>query len=285
MLTALRVFSAAHGHADVPRSYVTETGQRLGVWVHRQRTLHTAGTLPDDRRTRLEDAGLRWSIADREAGLVAFAAFHKSMGNGLVPHTFRTADGFPLGTWVQSRRRQWAVDPQVAERLWPELCRGGFVWQVRDRDAAWVAGVDALRRYEAQHGDVLVPHWFVTDDGVQLGRWLDSRRVEYRAGVLAADRVDQLKVLGVVWRLRPSPDDGARRNREEAHFIAMVRRAGRWVRTHDGAMPRARDVDTDQVGVGRWLLRQRRQHRDGQLAPKRRATLDQSLPGWRRGNT
>lgn len=77
------------------------------------------------------------------------------------------------------------------------------------------AGLAALEQYRRNYGDVLVPHWFTTADGLLLGRWVDSRRVEYRRGALGQERVQQLEQLGMVWRLRRSADDPARRQRED----------------------------------------------------------------------
>ena len=230
---------------------------------------------------------MRWSLAKRTVGIVAFAAFHRAEGHGLVPHAFVTADGFRLGTWVQSRRRQWAKDPVNTVRLWPELVDLGFVWQVRDRDAAWDAGVAALVVYGRDHGDLLVPHWFTTADGLQLGRWVDSRRVEYRAGALPAARVDLLERLGMVWRLRLPADDPSRRNREDAHFAQMLRRVQAWSTRHAGQLPPARVVDSDGVAIGRWLLRQRQLHRDQRLATDRVMQLNAWNAAWScpRGNT
>lgn len=279
---ALERFRSRSGHADVPRSFRTEEGERLGAWLHRQRSLFAAGTLSAERMQLLERVGVRWSMADRSAGIAAFAAFRAAAGHGLVPHTFRTEDGFPLGTWVQSRRRQWSRGAADAERLWPELVALGFVWVVRDDAAAWSAGVTALDQYRRDHGDVLVPHWFVTADGLQLGRWVDSRRVEYRSGAMPADRVRALEVLGMVWRLRQPPDNRARRRREDAHFEQMLQHVHRWMTSHEGRLPAARDITDDGVAIGRWLLRQRRLHRDRQLSPERVARFNIFRPGWDR---
>lgn len=280
MLTALLSFRHAYGHANVPRSFRVEAGASLGGWVHRQRSLAAAGRLRADRRERLEAAGVRWSLTERATGIAAFAAFQDAAGHGLVPNAFTTVDGFPLGTWVQSRRRQWAADSVNTVRLWPELVHLGFVWEVRDRDASWDAGVAALTQYGRDHGDLLVPHWFATAGGIQLGRWVDSRRVEYRAGHLLAERVEQLERLGMVWRIRVPADDPARRRREDAHFAQMLRRVQAWSAQHPGQLPAVRIVDSDGVAIGRWLLRQRRLHRDQRLAPGRATQLDAWSDAW-----
>ncbi len=280
MFAAVVSFRDEYRHVDIPRSFCRGAGASLGAWVHRQRSLAAAGELPADRRERLEAVGMRWSLSERTTGIAAFAAFQCTEGHGLVPHVFTTADGFPLGTWVQSRRRQWAKDPVNTVRLWPELVDLGFVWQVRDRDAAWDAGVAALTQYSRDHGDLAAPHWFTTADGLQLGRWVDSRRVEYRTGALLAARVEQLERLGMVWRLRLPADDPARRRREDVHFAQMLRRVQAWSTQHAGELPAARVVDSDGIAIGRWLIRQRQLHRDHRLATDRVTQLNAWNGAW-----
>lgn len=281
MFDALTAFEQENGHVDVPRVFATVDGRRLGAWLHRQRSLAAAGTIPERRRERLSAAGVRWSLSDRAAGVAAFAEFVDEYGHGRVPHTYRTGDGFPLGTWVQSRRRQWHLDPTSVERLWPELTPLGFEWQVRDQEAGWAAGVAALTAYRDLHGDVAVPSAYTTADGFPLGRWVDSRRVEGRRHVLRAERMRDLNELGMIWRMRLPPDDSARRLREAAHFTAMLRRTALWVAEHNGALPTAREHDGVGAGIGRWLVRQRQLLRSQRLDVDRLGELDAALPGWR----
>lgn len=283
MAESLSVFGAERGHVDVPRSHKTASGAPLGVWLHRQRALAADGRLPSDRRERLNDLGVRWTVYAREAGIAVFAAFVRKHEHGLVPHTFHTASGFPLGTWVQSRRKQWSADPHRALRLWPELVALGFVWEVRNAEHAWVAAIAALTRYRDGHGDVLVPQRFIAEDGLHLGRWVDSRRVEYRSGVLIPTRVTQLEALGIMWKLRESADDPARQRRENAHFARMLGRVAAWSRQHNDRVPGVRVVDGDGVAIGRWLVRQRRLSRQRRLAQDRTAQLDAWHAAWSTG--
>ncbi|MBD8539160.1 Helicase associated domain protein [Frigoribacterium sp. CFBP 8751] len=134
MLAALIVFADTNGHANVPRSYVTHQGDSLGAWLHRQRTLARQKRLPQKRLEQLAAAGMQWVILDRTAALTSFARFVTEHGHGLVPNAYRDSHNFPLGIWVQSRRRQNLRDPSAAQRLWPELHTSDFVWEVRNRD-------------------------------------------------------------------------------------------------------------------------------------------------------
>lgn len=276
MLEALRAYRAVTGSTDVPREFRTEDGRGLGAWLHRQRSLHAAGRLPADRSARLAAEGVTWRILDRQRALSALQVYLTEHDHLRVPSDHVTADGLPLGTWVQSRRAEYRRDAARTLRLWPELATLPFEWQ--QRTDLWDQGMAALEQYRRDYGDARVPHWFETADGLRLGKWLDTRRTEYRAGALAEDRVAALDEQGVEWSLRIVSDTVAREAREDAHFRGMLDATARWVQSHDGGMPPAREVDEDGRAIGRWFQRLRRQLRDGEVPARRLPTIEQELP-------
>jgi len=56
----LRAYTAVQSHAKVPRSYVTDDGFKLGVWVSSRRSDRRAGTLSTERVTELIALGMVW---------------------------------------------------------------------------------------------------------------------------------------------------------------------------------------------------------------------------------
>jgi hypothetical protein len=277
MLEALQAFRRATGSADVPRSFRTEDGRTLGAWLHRQRSLRSAGRLPADRAERLEALGVSWRVLDRTVALDALRAYLAEHDDLHVPADHVTATGFPLGTWVQSRRAEYQRDAARTLQLWPALAALPFEW--KRRSDLWERGLAALEQYRRDYGDARVPHWFETDDGLRLGRWLDTRRTEYRAGALAADKVRMLEEQDVEWSLRTVADTAAREAREDAHFLSMLEATAAWVERHDGATPPVRAVDADGRAVGRWFARLSRQLRDGAVPGRRLPMIEASLPG------
>lgn len=62
-------YVARHGYARVPTTYEDADGYRLGWWGVLQRSMHSQGTLPDDRRQRLEELpGWTWKPPRGPAG-------------------------------------------------------------------------------------------------------------------------------------------------------------------------------------------------------------------------
>ncbi len=49
-----------NGNLVVPGGYVTEEGLRLRIWIDRQRMLYRKGTIPADRKRRLDEIGMVW---------------------------------------------------------------------------------------------------------------------------------------------------------------------------------------------------------------------------------
>ena len=57
---ALLAYRLEHGHCNVPQKY--ETDKSLGHWVAAQRRHQRNGTLREDRKKRLEEIGVPWSV-------------------------------------------------------------------------------------------------------------------------------------------------------------------------------------------------------------------------------
>jgi Helicase associated domain len=89
----------------------------------------------------------------------------------------------------------------------------GFVWQVKEpgytRDERWNDMFQLLQEYQAEHGDCLVPTYYVTKDEEPLGMWVQTQRKELASGKLFKDlykdRLQKLQSIG--FELRAMPDD------------------------------------------------------------------------------
>lgn len=67
-LRELAEYVKAHGHASVPKRYVTPGGHRLGSWLSKQRSAQGAGQLPPARAAALQQLGVRWTAPGRGNG-------------------------------------------------------------------------------------------------------------------------------------------------------------------------------------------------------------------------
>jgi helicase associated protein len=112
----------------VATDYKTNDGFRLGFWVSNQRA--KAKDHPD-RRQRLEALpGWSWNtFSDKwEKSFFKLQSFLAREGHCRVPQSYKTDDGFRLGSWVSNQRtNKHTMDPDRQQRL-----EGlpGWIWKV-----------------------------------------------------------------------------------------------------------------------------------------------------------
>jgi hypothetical protein len=125
----LKKFSERERHCQVPYSYKTEDGYRLGPWVTRQR--QSKNKIDSNRRQRLEALPV-WSwdvLSDQwEEGFSRLNTFSAREGHCRVPTAHKTDDGYRLGQWVGTQRmRKDLMHPDRRQRL---EALTGWVWKV-----------------------------------------------------------------------------------------------------------------------------------------------------------
>ena len=204
--------------------------------------------------------GSRWA-----QGLGALEAFVASHGHTRVPATHRTAEGFPLGSWVSARRQD-----RQAGRLTDEqtgaLDALGFAWDPREADFA--RGLAELRVFVTEHGHARFPTTYRTRDGFALGVWANSRRGDRRAGRLTEERIVALDALGFAWDLLA--EDFARGLAGLAAFVAE----------HGHARVPADHEAGDGFLLGLWVGNLRQSRKKGRVSGEQVAALDALEFAW-----
>ena len=171
-------------------------------------------------------------------GLGALEAFVAARGHTRVPATHRTAEGFPLGFWVATRRQD-----RQARRLTDEQTAAldalGFAWDPREEDFA--RGLAELGAFVTAHRHAQVSTAHRTPDGFALGAWANSRRQDRRAGRLTEERIAALDALGFVWDMLAE---------DFARGLAALRA---FVAEHGDARVPPRHHTADGLGLGTWV--------------------------------
>jgi len=224
---------------DLPEGIEQNMASRLAEAIH----LHVVGALTDGYETGV--AHLRSYVA-RE-------------GHANVPLRSVTNDGFNLGVWVCSRRRDRTVGRLSTGRI-TELNTLGMVWD--SYDAGYRIGVDHLRAYTAAQGHANVPAAHVADDGFGLGSWVGKRRKEHKIGRLSTARIAELNALEMVWD--SSPDAGYRTGLDHLRSYAAV----------EGHANVSGKSVTNGFKLGEWVIRRRGEHKAGTLSTVRIAELN-----------
>lgn len=83
--------------STVPKSYVSKSGARLGVWLIAQRRARRLGKLSEDRIRLLDELEFEWMLETPfEKGLHYAKAYFREHGNLAIPKTYVTPDGYRL---------------------------------------------------------------------------------------------------------------------------------------------------------------------------------------------
>ena len=107
-----------YGNLNVPVEYKNEVNIDLYDWLHQQRENCRKGKLSEQRRRLLDVIRFDW-LTPRERQwedcFVYAGRYYRDNGNLSVPVTYRDENGFGLGKWVQTQRKNKAklTDPQI----------------------------------------------------------------------------------------------------------------------------------------------------------------------------
>ena len=218
----LKAYKAKHGHVLVPVSFKAADGFWLGGWVNKQRTARSKGTLEKEQIAELDKHGFVWDANKfaRDAAMERLKAYKAKHGHVLVPVSFKAADGFWLGGWVNKQRTARSKGTLEKEQI-AELDKHGFVWDAKKfaRDAA----VERLKAYKAKHGHVLVPRDFKSPDGFWLGGWVNNQRTARAKGRLSVKRIQELKEYDFIWDPKmPVQNRGAQIKRSTAVGLRSI---------------------------------------------------------------
>ena len=214
---------------------------------------------PSDQRPatggRESGSTSRTSWTQKLDSLVAYKAEH---GDLFVPYDFVTSDGVNLGTWVRYQRlhfKKGMMDVGKTEKL-KEI---GFIFSPRSE--VWEKHFRALRAYQTDHGDCLVPSEHVTEEGAALGFWVNNQRHRLKAGTLQEERQRKLMSIGFALSTQSSVWD--------EHFAALTS-----YRLSEGdCLVRKNHVTADGLKLGMWASNQRSAFRRGALDLERHAKL------------
>ena len=136
-------YREANGHLDVPATYQTASGYRLGGWISDQREKYRSGKMPERRIARLESIGMIWQKENPwEVRFRLAEEYFKANGHLRVPAKY-SVQGIWLNKWVNEQKQAYRGNRK--QRLTAEQVRRlegiGMVWDKRP-DGRIAAGRD-----------------------------------------------------------------------------------------------------------------------------------------------
>ena len=124
-----------NGNLNIPRSYVTAAGERLGVWLANQQWSYPKGKLTEEQIERLNRIGMYWGNRnDRQwnQGYQEAKRYFEAHGDLKVPVNYVSPEGYALGKWVK-RQRYTSQNPEksgavLTEERIAKLNAIGMIW-------------------------------------------------------------------------------------------------------------------------------------------------------------
>ncbi len=271
MYQAAEQYYKTYGNLEVTKRYVTEDGLSLGQWLDTQRKVRAGkvkGVLTEAQITRLDALEMRWgSKSDQnwERHFKAAQEYYREHGDLLVNVRDGKYEGVELGKWLAQLRTYKKSGIHTAY-LTPERVKAleavGMVWDVPDY--LWEQNYHAAVQYHKEHGDLDVPYYYVTPDGVKLGVWIANTRFAGRnegtgRAELTKDQRQRLDELGMIWE-----------NRNNAIWEKSYAAACRYRKQHGSLNIPVAYVTEDGLHLGRWIRKQRDTYYKGMNAERRR---------------
>ena len=248
-------YSKTYGNLDIPASYVTDDGLKLGNWIANLRTSRKNGFdsryLTDERIKALDEIGMIWKAADYmwQQYYGACLTYYGTNGNLDIPYRYVTGDGLKLGCWLNNIRTAYRKgENRISREQILQLDKLGVVWD-KKHDMEWNNCYEAARKYFETYGNLNVPTSYKTSDGIALGKWLERQRYNTR---LSENKKSRLDSIGMVWNKEKSWD--IRFKLAKAFF------------DENGNLDMSTNYVTNGIWLGKWLSEQKKKYKAGKLS-------------------
>lgn len=246
-------YYAEHGDLDIPVSYVTDDGVKLGRWYRSMRNTYRDGQLSQEKQKRLESIGMDWTSVKLRTWMRyynAAASFYHEYGNLHIGSTYKTRDELNLGIWISSQRYSYSLGRLRQEQI-ELLEKIGMDWQ--RYETRWEDAFAQCEAYSKEHHHLDIEVDYVTPDGLRLGAWLATQRNKYRTGTLSQERIQRLESLGIRWEVA------------DADWLKAYALLQGYLSEND-TFAIQRDYTVDGFQLYGWVANQRTKYKTGRLA-------------------
>ncbi|MGY3056208.1 superfamily II DNA or RNA helicase [Streptomyces sp. TE3672] len=273
-LAAAAEYRARNGHLRVPHDFVTSDPEEfaLGEWIHQIRKRKE--TFSPRQRKALDELGMLWNTYEEDwaQGISAARAYRHQHGHLRVQRKEiqempDRPEGFPLGSWISSRRNARKDGKLTKDRV-AELDALGIIWNPVDDQ--WHRNLAAAQAFHERHGILAISLSHVEElpDGEKfaLGQWLQRQYRAVRAGKLDAERAAAIESLG------------RKVDTNEQAWLRAMAFARLWRKRFGNLdVPVSRTItnsDGEEFRIGAWISKARSRHNRGQLPAERVKDLD-----------
>ena len=273
-----------HKNLNIPRYFKTkngyeydEFGSELGIWINKQYCRNINGHLTSEEKEKLIKIGMKFESQKKSHWNKMYAlakAYYEHHKNLKVSSSFKTKDGITydedgenLGTWINMQRKNF-LSKKLSKKHIDELSKIGMIFE-NVYDAKWNKMYELARIYFIHYGSLNMSSDFKTkdgftysDNGENLGKWLNQQRTYYKSGILYKDRELKLREIGVTFN-NPKNAEWEKmyalaKNYYEAYGNLKINVE---FRTENG-------IDYEPYGkrLGAWISTQRTKYKNNELS-------------------
>ncbi len=191
----------------IPQGYITEGGFQLGrVWEEMQDSYSQNKLSETDIRFLLR---LRMPLADspqKDLGVWLDRAdeaeeFYKAHGTLSMPNTTLFHDGASMFQWVHHQKKLYKRGELSSYQI-ERLESMEIQWIRPKKVAEWDKAYSYAKQYYEENGHLFVPKKYITDDGFELGKWIQEQRESYLGlsrRQIGDEKIDMLEDIGMFW--------------------------------------------------------------------------------------
>ena len=209
-----------NGNLEVPVSFVTSTGFKLGLWIDTQRKAYQGKkkytkTTPE-QKSLLEKIGMRFDNIDKmKEWLKKYEeakVYYEEYGDLKVPAKYVTPTGFKLGSWIKIQRKafqgkgNYVITPEQKELL----RKIGMRFEKIDKMEEWLKNYEEVKKYFKEHGNLDISQRYITSTGFNLGTWISTSRQSYRGrghGKITPEQIKLLDEVEMIWFTNSKDDE------------------------------------------------------------------------------
>lgn len=283
-----KAYFEEQGNLLVPAKYKAKDDFALGHWIMTKRKDRSNGRMTEEEIRQLDALGMAWNAvsAKWERGYAEAAAYYEQHADLEVPTKYITESGLKLGVWISYQKDAYQKGLLSTEQI-RRLEQIGMNWGERNY-RRWMEQYHAAERYYHEHGNLDVPTGYVTEEGIQLGRWMTTLRHARRENSdvrtkLTPERIAMLDAIGMLWEKPTAKVKTGRLSREE-QWEARLKCVKVYQKVHGTLDIPAKYKTEDGFWLGRWWYLQKKLLRDepGKLKPEQVEKLKEVLEGERK---
>lgn len=269
-LELVRKYKEQYGNLLVPSKYITPTGENLGRWIVNCRAAFKKGKLSLEQREALDKIGMTWQMVERNdwKDMFALASLYKEEhGNLIVPFSYITPNGKPLGRWIRQQRTNYQ-QKKLSEKQIEKLESIGMLWHARKDD--WEEMYSLATDYYKEHGNLNVPKDYVTPEGEPLGHWIKNQRLYYcYKRTITEEQIEKLNSIGMLWKVN-----------QDYSWNHMYNLSKKYFEKHGNLLITRSYVAENGEHLGKWIATRRCEYMAGTLSKEKQEKLEDIGMVW-----